>query len=250
MRINDVITPTLEKRIADAFIKADKASKQGRQARAQLTVFVMDALGADCECRLTDAKGNTTFSAAFTLADAIDKDWVAEISRGHNNAKGAIADAAIKRISGLPIVTEDMRVAWRDVCAVVMGLLGKGVSPDQVALSPKGNLQVPAFIMLKEPKDDAPESKWDEYEAACEKPFTLDGTKGRSFTELKAKVARQPRESEGGTAAFDAAAAFDQALDRIIDGLKTGDDESAIAFTEARLAKLQRVYDLIERLAA
>ncbi len=204
---NDPVTNELQTISLKAFDNANKAEGLRRSSRLFLAYCLFHAHNAPLEAVSKNAKGETVFSHAFTIAQFCDEDHVRTACGDDTRAKGAMVAAVIQRISGLQDPTGAQKQALNAAAKVAHGLLVACVDDDgavdtsQVTLSKRGSVQVPSRLMLKQPDPEkASESEIERFNRESDLPFTLDGTAGRSFNELSSRVAVK-KDRPGGNGA-------------------------------------------------
>lgn len=220
---NDPITIELQERAVGAFRNADKAEGLRRGSRLMLVYCLIQAWDAPLSAVVKSQKGETTFSHSFTIGEYCDDEHVKAACGDNAQARGAMAKAVIERLSGIGEPSSAQKQALNAARGVAFGLHerlfdeltvtedGETVEPalgdikGAVSLTARGNVRVPGAIMLKEPDSEkASESAIETYQREKGLPFTLDGSKGRSFNELssrvKPKAEREGQSGQGGGA--------------------------------------------------
>lgn len=216
---NDPVTIDLQEKALGAFKNADKAEGLRRGSRLMLTYCLIQAWDAPLSAVVKNQKGETVFSHSFTIGDYCDDDHVKHACGDNAQARGAMAAAVIERLSGLATPSSAQKQALNAARGVAFGLHERlhetlatadgdeCIEPSladikaAVALTKRGNVAVPGHVMLKEPDPEkATESQLETYEREKALPFTLDGSKGRSFNELSSRVKpKAEREGQSGT---------------------------------------------------
>lgn len=251
---NDPITAELQTQAVKAFRDADKAEGLKRSSRVMLVYCLIQAAQAPLEAIVKNAKGETEFSHAFTIADFCDAEHVKAACGDNNRAKGAMVKAVTERLAGVADPSPAQKQALSQAAPVAFGLVGRlseeGTPPDEawqiaaerVTLSKRGTPQVPGFVMLKEPDaEKASESELERYSREKDVPMTLDGTKGRSFNELSSRVRPKVERPDGAGAGQGADAG--KALSRL-DAAKVllrgavGGDDYAVYLADLSAAEL------------
>lgn len=205
---NDPLTAEIQGIALDAFKKADKAEGLKRASRLSLVYCLIQAAAHPLTAIVKNQKGETEFSHAFTIADFCDAEHVKTACGDNNRAKGAMVKAVMQDLAGIADPSSAQKQALSQAAPVAFGLVTQvagdsseadwALAGEQVTRTPRGNVAVPGHVMLKAPGDDAPESAVETYEREKDKPFTLDGSKGRSFNELSSRV-RPKQEREGSS---------------------------------------------------
>jgi hypothetical protein len=245
---NDPITAELQERAVDAFRKADKAEGLRRGSRLMLTYCLIQTWAAPVEAIVKNQKGETVFSHAFTVGDYCDDTLVAAACGDNAQARGAMAKAVIARLSGIAEPSSAQKQALNAARGVAFGLMqALDGDAEKVTLTKRGNVAVPGHIMLKAPDPEkASESQIETYERESQIPFTLDGSKGRSFNELSSRVRpKQEREGQSGQGS-DAGKAMSRldAARVLLRGAVGGDEwvEYLAALSSAEIVVMVRCY--------
>lgn len=190
-----------------------------RGSRLNLAYCLFQAHDAPLEAIYKDAKGQTVFSHAFTIADYCDPSHVEAACGDSNQARGAMTKAVCKRMADIDEPSGAHKAALNAGAKVTFALLQECRDADgeidraQVSMSKGGNVRVPSRLMLKVPDDKASESEVEKYERESGLPFTLDGTKGRSFNELSQRITVKAKRPEGNGAGQGAVAVVFSRLD-------------------------------------
>lgn len=176
---------------ATAMANAQKADVMGKKARADMTYVIGQALDTEVHCFYQTADKTTIVNSWERVRDLLDQDYVASICGDTAKAISATCDAVIQELTGVDKPTAAQRDCFKAAREAARGLLAKlGDSmPERLRRTAKGNIQVPYDVMHNPPKADAPESEHDTWEARKNSMFTIDGSRGNSFAELKSRVA-------------------------------------------------------------
>lgn len=201
---NDPMTAELQAIALKAFNDAEKGHKLAMGSRLALVYCLVQSAAHECHALVKNQKGETTFDHAFTIADFCDPEAVKAAVGDDSRAKGAMVAAVFTDLAGIAAPTLAQKQALSQAAPVAFGLVQQlggdwTAAGEAVTRTPRGNVAVPGHVMLKEPKDDAPESELERYEKEKDAPFTIDGSKGRSFAELSRRVRPKGESREGNS---------------------------------------------------
>lgn len=182
-----------------AMANAQKADAMGKRARSDMTFVISQSLAAEVHCFYQTADKTVICNEHVKLAYLIEPGYVADVlTLGNAKAQTSVWDACIKALTGVDQPTTAQRdcfKAARDAAWGLFAALGDGM-PAKVRRTAKGNLQVPYSVMHEAPKVDAAESEHDTWQARKDSMFTVDGTRGNSFAELRSKVSIKPAKGD------------------------------------------------------